>query len=172
MGVDVGLESFATLSNGETIENPRFFRSEEKELARVQRKLSKAPKGNPERKKALNVVERVHERIANRRPDFINKVSRELVDRFSVIAFEDLNIRYMLKSHNLAKSISDVAWRMLVTATESNAAYSGSEVALVDPRKTSQMCSRCGLIVKKELSERSIIVLNVGYPWTGISTQP
>ena len=59
----------------------------------------------------------------------------------------------MLKSHNLAKSISDVAWNMLVTATESNTAYSGSEVVLVDPRKTSQMCSRYGLIVKKELSE-------------------
>ena len=154
MGVDVGLESFATLSNGETIENPRFFRSDEKELARFQRKLSEAPKGNPQRKKALNIVERIPVRIANRRPDFISKVSRELVDRFSVIAFEDLNIiRYMLKSHNLAKSVSDVAWNMLVTATESNTAYSGSEVALVDPGKTSQMCSRCGLIVKKELLE-------------------
>ena len=154
MGIDVGLESFATLSNGEKIDNPRFFRSEEKELARVQRKLSKAPKGSPERNKALKVVERVHERIANCRSDFINKVSRDLVDRFGVIAFEDLNIRKMLKNHNLAKSISDVAWRMLVTATESKAAYSGSEVVLVDPRNTSQMCSRCGIIVKKELSER------------------
>jgi putative transposase len=60
----------------------------------------------------------------------------------------------MLKSHNLAKSISDVAWRMLVTATERKAAYSGSQVVLVGLRKTSQMCSWCGLIVKKELSER------------------
>jgi putative transposase len=60
----------------------------------------------------------------------------------------------MLKSHNLAKSISDVAWNMLVTTIESNTAYSGSEIALVDPGKTSQMCSRCGQIVKKELLER------------------
>ncbi len=154
VGVDVGLESFATLSNGKKIANPRFFREEEKELAKVQRKLSKVPKGIPERNKALKVVERVHERIANRRSDFAHQISRQLVDRFGFIAFEDLNIRNMLKNHCLAKSISDVAWSMLVKATESKAAYAGSKVVLVDPRKTSQMCSRCGLIVKKDLSQR------------------
>jgi putative transposase len=154
VGIDVGLESFATLSNGEKIANPRFFRDEEKELARVQRKLSKAPKGTPERKAALKVVERVHERIANRRNDFANQVSHQLVDRFGVVVFEDLDIRNMLKNHYLTKSISDVAWNMLVKATENKAAYAGSRVVLVDPRNTSQMCSRCGLMVKKDLSER------------------
>ncbi len=154
VGIDVGLDSFATLSNGEKIANPRFLRTEEKELARVQRKLSKAPKGTHERCKAIKVVERVHERIANRRNDFANKVSRRLVDRFGVIVFEDLDIRNMLQNHCLAKSISDVAWNMLVKATESKAAYAGSKVVLVDPRKTSQMCSRCGLIIKKDLAER------------------
>ena len=148
------MESFATLSNGENIANPRFFREEEQELARVQRKLSKASKGTPERKKALKVVERVHERIANRRTDFTNKVSRQLADRFGVIAFEDLDIKNMLQNHNLAKSISDVAWNVLVKSTESKAAYAGSKVVLVDPRQTSQMCSRCGLIIKKDLFER------------------
>jgi putative transposase len=66
VGIDVGLESFATLSNGDKIANPRIFVEEEKELARVQRELLKAPKGSPENKKAIKVVERVHERIANR----------------------------------------------------------------------------------------------------------
>ena len=141
--------------SGRKIENPRFFRSEEKELARVQRKLTKIPKRTPEKKKALKVVGRVQERIANLRSDFTNKVSRELVDRFGVIAFEDLKIKDMLKNHNLAKSISDVALGMLVTTIESKAAYSGSVVVLVDPRKTSHMCSRCGLMVKKELPERA-----------------
>jgi len=154
VGIDVGLESFATLSNGEKITNPRFFREEEKELARVQRKLSKAPKGTPERKNALKVVERVHERIANKRNDFANQVSRQLVDRYGVIVFEDLDIKNMLKNHSLAKSISDVAWNTLIKSTESKAVYAGSKVVLVDPRQTSQMCSRCGLIVKKDLSER------------------
>jgi putative transposase len=154
IGIDVGLESFATLSNGEKIANPRFFRTDERVLVKAQRKLSKQPKGSLTRYKAIKVVERAHERISNRRTDFSNQISRQLVNRFGVIAFEDLNINGMLQNHNLAKSISDVAWGMLVKATESKAAYAGSKVVLVDPKYTSQICSRCGLIVKKDLSER------------------
>jgi putative transposase len=154
VGIDVGLESFATLSNGEKIANPRFFREEEKELARVQRKLSKAPKGTLERKKALKVVQRVHERIANKRYEFAHKVSRDLVGRFGLIAFEDLNIKGMMHNHKLAKSISDVAWNMLMNITSYKAASAGSMVVLVDPRNTSKMCSRCGLMVEKSLSDR------------------
>ena len=153
-GVDVGLESFATLSNGEKIANPRFFREEEKELARVQRRLSKAPKGTSERKKARKLVARVHERIANKRYDFAQRVSHELVDRFGLIVFEDLSIKNMLQNHNLAKSISDVAWSMLVNLTSYKAASAGSMVVLVDPRNTSKMCSRCGTLVEKSLSDR------------------
>ncbi|OPY54825.1 MAG: putative transposase [Methanosaeta sp. PtaU1.Bin060] len=155
VGIDVGLESFATLSNGEKIPNPRFFREEEQELARVQRKLSKAPKGTHERKKALKVVERVHERIANKRYEFAHQVSRDLVDRFGLIAFEDLNIKGMMHNHCLAKSIGDVAWNMLVNITSYKAASAGSMVVLVDPRNTSKMCSRCGILVEKDLSERT-----------------
>jgi len=155
VGVDVGLESFATLSNGEKIANPRFFRQEEKELAKAQRKLSKAPKGTLERKKAIKVVGRIHERISNKRTDFANKVSHQLVDRYGVIIFEDLDIKSMMQNHHLAKSIGDAAWSMLVKSTQSKAAYAGSKVVLVDPRQTSQMCSRCGMIVKKDLSERT-----------------
>ena len=154
VGIDVGLESFATLSNGEKIANPRFFREEEKELTRVQRKLSKASKGTPERRSALKVVESVHERIANKRYEFAHRVSRDLVNRFGLIAFEDLNIQNMIKNHNLAKSIGDVAWKMLVTLTSYKAASAGSMVVLVDPRNTSKMCSRCGILVEKDLSER------------------
>jgi putative transposase len=154
VGIDVGLTSFATLSNGEKIANPRFFRDEESELARVQRKLSKAAKGTPERKAALNVVERVHERIANKRYEFAHQVSRDLVNRFGLIAFEDLNIKNMLQNHCLAKSISDVAWNMLVTVTSYKAESAGSIVVLVDPRNTSKMCSRCGILVEKTLADR------------------
>jgi putative transposase len=117
VGIDVGLESFATLSNGEKIANPRFFREEEKELAKVQRRLSKAPKGTPERKKALKVVQLVHERIANKRYEFAHQISNQLVKKHGLIAFEDLNIKGMTHNHNLAKSINDVAWNMLVTLT-------------------------------------------------------
>jgi len=110
VGVDVGLESFATLSNGEKIANPRFFREEEHELARVQKKLSKAPKGTPERKKAIKVVERIHERIANKRYEFAHQISNQLVNRYGLIA--------------------------------------------LDPRNTPKMCSRCGILVQEDLSER------------------
>ncbi|MDF0591218.1 RNA-guided endonuclease InsQ/TnpB family protein, partial [Candidatus Methanocrinis natronophilus] len=154
VGIDVGLESFATLSNGEKIDNPRFFRSEEKALAKAQRRLSKYEKGTPERRKALKVVQRTHERIANRRYDFAHQVSHNLVERFGLIAFEDLSITNMLKNHCLAKSISDAAWRMLVITTSYKAESAGSMVVLVDPRNTSQLCSRCGLKVTKSLSDR------------------
>ena len=90
VGIDLGLESFATLSNGEKIENPRFFRTDEKALAKAQRRLSKAEKGTPERKKARKIVAHVHERIANRRLNFAHQTSRKVVDRFGTIAFEDL----------------------------------------------------------------------------------
>ena len=155
VGIDVGLESFATLSNGEKITNPRFFREEERELVRVQRKLSKAPKGAPERKKALKVVQRVHERIANKRYDFSHQVSHNLVKQYGLIAFEDLNIKGMVHNHNLAKSIAYVAWNMLVMLTSYKAESAGSMVVLADPRNTSKMCSRCGILVEKSLSDRA-----------------
>ncbi len=148
IGVDVGLESFATLSNGEKIENPRFFRTDEKALAKAQRKLSKTEKGTPERKKARKVVARIPERIANRRHNFAHQTSRMMVDRFGTIVFEDLNITNMQKNPHLAKSIADVAWNQF------KAEEAGSRVILVNPRNTSQQCSRCGMIVKKTLSDR------------------
>jgi putative transposase len=154
VGIDVGLESFATISNGEKIDNPRFFRSEEKALAKGQRRLSKCEKGTLERRKALKVVQRIHERIANRRYDFAHQISNQLVSKYGLIAFEDLNVTNMLKNHNLAKSISDAAWRMLVTTTSYKAESAGSKVVLVDPRNTSQLCSRCGVKVPKSLSDR------------------
>jgi len=154
VGIDVGLKSFATLSNGEKIDNPRFFRSEEKALAKAQRRLSKCEKGTPDRMKALKVVQRIHERIANKRYYFAHQVSHDLIERFGLIAIEDLSITKMLKNHCLAKSISDAAWRMLVTITSYKAESAGSIVVLVDPRNTSQLCSRCGLRVTKSLSDR------------------
>ena len=155
VGIDVGLESFATLSNGEKIENPRFFRTDEKALAKAQRRFSKAEKGTPEQKKARKIVARIHERIANRRLNFAHQTSRKVVDRFGTIVFEDLDIQNMQKNHHLAKSIADVAWNMFIRITESKAEDAGSRVVLVNPRNTSQMCSRCGMIVAKTLSDRA-----------------
>ncbi|MBM5805976.1 MAG: IS200/IS605 family element transposase accessory protein TnpB [Candidatus Verstraetearchaeota archaeon] len=155
VGVDVGLESFATLSNGEKIENPRFFRNEEKALARSQRRLSKEKEGSIKWYKHLKVIRRIHERISNKRLNFIHQESRKLVNRFGIIAFEDLNVKEMEQNHRLAKSIADASWSMFVNATKSKAEDAGSKVVLVNPVNTSQICSRCGMIVEKELSDRT-----------------
>jgi putative transposase len=154
VGVDVGLEKFATLSTGETIDNPRFFRGDEKDLARAQRRLSEQPKGTPERAKRRKVVARIHERITNRRKNFAHQESRKLVNRFGTIVFEDLSITRMLKNHCLAKSIADAAWNQLATYTQYKAEEAGRVYIEIDPRGTSQRCSRCRAIVKKSLSIR------------------
>ena len=154
VGVDVGLKTFATLSTGEAIPNPRFFRRDEKDLARAQRKLSKEEKGTPERAKRRKAVARIHERIANRRKDFAHQVSRHLVNRFGIILFEDLNITRMIKNHCLAKSIADAAWNQLATYTRYKAEEAGCTYIEIDPRGTSQRCSRCMTVVKKDLSVR------------------
>ena len=151
----MGLESFATLSGeGESISNPRFFRKDERELARAQRRWSACEKGTASRKHARRVVTHIHERIRQRRHDFIHQTSRRLVNRFGVIAVEDLEIQNMLNLRPLAKSISDAAWGEFLCALADKAEGAGRQLARVDPRSTSQRCSRCGNVVKKELGER------------------
>lgn len=95
IGIDVGISSFATCSNGEQIENPRFYRQDEKALAKAQRRLSKFEKGTKERRKARKVVARIHERIRNRRHNFVHQQARKIVNRFETIAVENLNIKGM-----------------------------------------------------------------------------
>jgi putative transposase len=153
-GIDMGISNFATLSTGEVIANPKFFRAEEKRLAKAQRKLSAAKKGSPERQKRRKAVAHVHERIANQRRNFAHQESRKLVNRFAIIVFEKLNIQGMLKNHCLAKSISDAAWSQLIQYTAYKAECAGRCVRQVNPRNTSQMCSGCGEMVKKGLSVR------------------
>ncbi|MBA3241873.1 MAG: IS200/IS605 family element transposase accessory protein TnpB [Acidobacteria bacterium] len=143
VGIDVGLNHFATLSTGEQIANPRFFRMDEKALAKAQRR---------EKRKAAR---HIHERIANRRRNFAHQLSHALVSLFGVIAFEDLNIKNMVRNHCLSKSIQDAAWNQLIQYTTYKAEYAGREVRKVDPRGTSQRCSACGATVLKDLSQRT-----------------
>jgi putative transposase len=143
VGVDVGLTSFATLSTGEEIANPRFYRRDEADLKRVQQ-LKDAAKNaqrwheNRRHKKALA---HIHERIANRRSDFAHKRSRELVDRYQVIVFEDLAPREMGRSRGMRKSILDVAWSQFISMTVAKAAEAGRQVVLVNPA-TRPSCAR------------------------------
>jgi len=156
VGIDVGLTHFATLSDGEQIANPRFFRKDEKALAKAQHRLSRAAKGTQEYRKRKRVVQHIHQRIANRRGDFAHKLSRRLVDKFQVIVFEDLNIQDMQNGNwrSMNKSISDAAWRQFMDFTIYKAESAGRTCIKVDPRNTTQMCSSCGRIVKKDLSVR------------------
>jgi len=154
-GVDVGIRAFATLSDGTRVLNPRFFQEEVRALVKAQRKLSKCEKGNPEYRKALKVVQRIHERIRNKRDDFLHKLSYWLISSFGIICFEALNVKEMLKNHCLAKAISDCAWQKFIQYTLYKAESAGRVCVLVDPRYTTKMCSRCGSIIEISLSERT-----------------
>jgi putative transposase len=136
------------------IANPRFFRSNEKSLARANRRYAKAEKGTSLQGKRRRAIAQVHEQIANRRHDFAHKISRQLVNDYDLIVFEDLSIAKMLTNHHLAKSISDAAWSQLIQYTTYKAEWAGRHVALVNPRNTSKMCSRCSALVDKDLSVR------------------
>ena len=154
VGIDVGLKTFATLSTGEEIANPRFFRKEQKALAKVQRKHSKLAQGTPERKKHRKVVARVHERVAFNRANFTHQQSRHIVDTFGIICVEDLHVNRMLHNHCLAKSISDAAWSAFFSQLSCKAEEAGRQVIKVNPAYTSQTCSACGHRQKMPLSQR------------------
>jgi putative transposase len=157
IGIDVGLLSFATLSSGEKIENPRFFKKEEKALAKAQRKLLKQDKDTKEKRRCRKIVSRVHERIKNKRKDFTHKLSRRLINSFGGIAIEDLNINNMQKNNfrYINKSIADVAWRSFFDALVYKAECAGRTIVKVNPAYTSQTCSRCGYRQKLALADRT-----------------
>ena len=154
VGIDVGLTHFAALSTGETIENPRFFRSDEAALAKVQRRFSKEAKGTPERRSRRKPVARVHERIAWRRQNFAHQESCRIVNRFQVIAVEDLTVNQMLHNHCLAKSISDAAWTSFASMLAAKAESAGRSFVAVNPAYTTQTCSTCGHRQRLGLAER------------------
>ncbi|GHO65093.1 transposase [Ktedonobacter sp. SOSP1-52] len=154
VGIDVGLKTFAYLSCGEEIANPRFLRAEEAALARAGRKLSKAPKGSKQRAKKRKVVARVHERIGNRRKNFIEQEVCHLIKRFGLLVVEALVVRNMVKNPKLAKSIADASWSMFFTRLQAKAEEAGRQVVRVNPAYTSQTCSACGHRQQMPLSVR------------------
>ncbi len=153
IGIDVGLTSLLTLSNGEQIESPKFLRASEKRLTREQIELSRKTLRSKNRNKQQLSVARVHRTIRNQRKDFAHKTSKQLVDKYDHIVFEDLLIQNMMQNHHLAKSISDAGWYQLISLTKSKAEYAGKVVELVNPKGTSQVCI-CGFSVPKDPSMR------------------
>jgi putative transposase len=125
VGIDVGLKTFATLATGEEVAHPRFFRGEEKALATVQHRLSKAEKGTPERARRRKMVARAHERTRWRRGDFTHQRSRRIVNTFDLIALEDVSVKRMVHNHCRAKRIHDVAWSQFASLLSYKAAWAG-----------------------------------------------
>ena len=155
IGIDVGLKSLVTFSNGEQIEPPKFLRQSEDKLVKAQRELSRKKKGSSNRNKQRIEVARIHRTIRNQRKDFIHKLSSNLIKTYDTIVFEKLQIQNMVKNHHLAKSISDAGWGQLIHFTKFKAEYAGRVVELVNPRNTSKKCCVCGHIQDMLLSQRT-----------------
>jgi len=151
------LNHFYTNSSGETVPNPRYLRKNEKALKRLQRRVSRKKKGSSNRKKAINKLGRKHLKVSRQRKDFAIKTALCVVKSSDFVAYEDLEVRNMVKNHKLAKSISDAAWGQFAQWLQYLGKVYGKTVVSVAPQYTSQNCSTCSKTVKKSLSTRTHI---------------
>lgn len=174
VGLDLGVTHFATLSTGDTIENPRHFRRSQKQLERIQQRLARCKRGSHRRARVKKQLAKTHRKIKNQRKDFLHKESRKLVNAYGAIVFEKLqpaNMTHRPKPKRddktgeylpngaaakagLNKSILDAGWYQFQHYCLYKAESAGRDVVLVNPNYTSQLCSGCGALVKKDLAER------------------
>ncbi len=155
VGIDVGIKTFASLSDETEIPNPKFFRRSAKRLAQAQRKLELQQKGSPEREKAQKIVAKVHENIAFKRTDFAHKESAKIVRQFGRIFVEDIHVNEMNSHRCLNRNIRDAAWSQFFFFLSYKAESAGREFRKINPAYTSQDCSSCGHRQKIPLSERT-----------------
>jgi len=154
-GIDLGLESFYTDSDGKHIENPRLLRKSEKRLKRLQKRVFKRQKGGKNRNKVRQKLARQHLKVSRQRKDWLVKLASALVASNDLIAYEDLQVRNLVKNHHLAKSISDASWSIFTLLVDYYCKIHGIVCVAVPPQYTSQDCSGCGERVKKSLSTRT-----------------
>ncbi|MDP8012425.1 MAG: RNA-guided endonuclease InsQ/TnpB family protein [Thermoplasmata archaeon] len=156
VGIDMGLEKFATLSNGTAIENPRFIKKLEKRTKKLQKQLSRKQKGSNNRKKQVLKFQRKYRKLRNMRNDFLDKVSTAIAKQYDTIIMEDLNVQGMMQNKHIAKSIDDVSFYAFKQKVEWKAEKYGKiiiEIGRFDP--SSKLCSRCGNIKQDlKLSDR------------------
>ena len=154
VGVDVGLLSLVTMSDGEKVKHPRFYRDAQRKLRIAQRSVARKTKGGKNRRKAVLVLQRQHDKIKNQRKDYLNKLALDLITRYDRIALEDLTITRMVHG-NLAKSILDAGWGYLVKQLTYKAESAGAEAIFVNPKNTTKTCCMCGNLQDMPLSERT-----------------
>jgi putative transposase len=162
VGIDVGLKSFYTDSDGHTVANPRFYRKAEQKLKRLHRRVSRKKKGSKNRQKARKRLARGHQKVSRQRKDFACKQTSALVSSSDLIAYEHLHIRNMVKNRHLAKSIHDAAWGLFLSWVRYYGSIQQVPVIAVPAAYTSQDCSRCGYRVQKSLSVRTHVCPNCG----------
>ena len=157
VGIDLGVKTLATLSDGTVIDNPHTLTTSERRLKRAQKALSRKTRGSKRRRKARAEVARIHARIASRRRDLLDKLTTWLAGAYSDISIEDLNVAGMVRSHRLAKAIEDEAFARLRHQLEYKTARTGARLHVVDRwYPSSKMCSRCGRVkAKLSLAERT-----------------
>jgi len=154
IGIDIGLRHALALSDGKFYDAPKFMRSTQKKLRREQRSLSRRKKGGNSRRKQVQRVARLHERIEGQRKLYWHTVTRELVERFGMIAIESLRLDFMTRNKHTAKAAHDIGLGIFRQLLDYKAIEAGVDVIEVNAQYTSQECSGCGAIVPKELSER------------------
>lgn len=157
VGIDMGLTSYAALTTGEKIDNPRWYRKAEARLKNAQRELSRKKRGSKRRQKAKRRVACLHAKTANQRKDFQRKLVHRIVSENSLIAAEDLGAKEMTEksSTGMAKSIQDASWGKFLSILAYKAEEAGRRFVKVPPQGTSSTCFRCGAYRKKDLSERT-----------------
>ncbi|MDD5172256.1 MAG: RNA-guided endonuclease TnpB family protein [Candidatus ainarchaeum sp.] len=153
VGLDLGIETFAQLSDRSKIENPRYLKLAEERLKLIQRRMSKKKKGSMNKVKARKDVAVAHEKLTNKRRDFLHKVSHFLVNQYALIAMEALNTEGLARGF-LAKEVLDCSWAEFSSMIRYKAEEAGCEVVFVNPANTTSTCSSCGRIHKKVLAER------------------
>jgi putative transposase len=153
VGIDVGLTTFAVLSDGSEIANPRYAQKATAAVRRAQRKVARRRRGSNGRRKAVDVLQQALAHVANQRNDFHHRAARALVDRFGLIAVEDLNVKGLAGSM-LARSVHDAGWGTFLQRLDDKAASAGRQIVRVNPNGTTQRCSGCQTVVPKTLSQR------------------